>query len=106
MSDHKQMRDMPDLRHDDGLITLEHCSVILERISQALSEWNGPGDQEDFDASLIDPSILLDFYNDLFVPVQFQRLFATEMGKGVLAGVYLHGALERMNAEDEAAALW
>ncbi len=89
---------MPDLRQDDGVITLEHCSVVLERISKALHDFDG---QDDFDASIIDPMILLNYFNELFEPPQFQRLFSSEMGKGVLAGIYIHWIMERVREEED-----
>lgn len=98
MTDHVQMRHMPDLRDSDGAITLEHCSVMLEKISAALHDFDG---QEQFDASIIDPTILLDYFNELFEPPQFQRLFSTEMGKGVLAGIYIHWIMERVREEED-----
>ncbi len=90
-------KNMPDLRASDGEITLEHCSVILEYITKALHDFDG---QENFDASEISPYGLLDRYNELFEPPQFHRMFGTEMGKGVLAGIYIHQALLRMWEED------
>ncbi len=91
------MKYIPELKASEGEITIEHASVILEKISKALKDFDG---QEDFDASIISPYILIDYFNELFEPPQFHRLFSTEMGKGVLAGVYLHWALLRMWNED------
>lgn len=93
---HVYMRQMPDLRQHSAGITLEHCSVLLEKIGKALGMIDG-GDQ--YDASQIDPTILLDYYNDLFEPEQFARLFSTELGKGILVGVYVHWTLTRAEAE-------
>lgn len=95
------MSQIPDLRPSDGEITIEHCSVVLERISQALQDFDG---QDGFDATIISPYVLLDYYNELFEPAQFHRIFSSETGKGVLAGIYLHWALLRMweaDAQDE-----
>ncbi len=56
-----------------------------------------------FDATEIDPTILLDFYNEIFEPDQFSNMFATEIGKGVLVGCYVYWTLMRVQKEEEEA---
>jgi DNA-binding cell septation regulator SpoVG len=89
---------IPDLRAD-AEITLEHCSVLLEKIGNTLEVIDGqPGFQV---ATLINPELLLEHYEDTFQPEEFCNLFRTEMGKGVLVGTYVQRLLERIKHEQE-----
>ncbi len=78
-------------RTKQGLVTKETAPFI---------DYLNTGSSSNFDASEISPYGLLDRYNELFEPPQFHRMFGTEMGKGVLAGIYIHQALLRMWEED------
>lgn len=90
------MRVIPDLRNEPE-ITLEHCSVLLEKIGNTLEVIDGEAGLAV--AQAINPEMLLIHFEDTFRPEEFQNLFKTEMGKGVLFGTFMHKAL--LASQDE-----
>lgn len=89
---------IPDLRLNDE-ITLEHCSVLLERIGKTLEIIEG---QEGFSVTnLINPELLLEHYKEQFDAESFCKMFNTELGKGVLVGTYVQRLLEKIKYEEE-----
>lgn len=89
--------NIPDLRNNNE-ITLEHCSVLLERIGTVLEIIDG---QRGFDVtSLINPKLLLAHYEEEFEPEAFARMFLTELGKGVLVGTYIQRLQDRIREEE------
>src|SRR5690606_26899604 len=93
---HINMR-IPDLRNNPE-ITTEHCSVLLERLSKTFDLMDG---QDGFDlTNEIDPQVMKAHYEEWFEVEAFERLFVTEMGKGVLVGSFLHRLLEKMEEAD------
>lgn len=100
-------RMIPDLR-DTPEITLEHCSVLLEKIEEAL---NMMEELEGFAQAFvqeIDSNVLLDHYEEHFEVDRFARLFRTEFGKGVLVGSFVQRlfdkiAIDMAEGEEDAA---
>jgi hypothetical protein len=87
------MNLIPDLRNNHE-VTLEHCSVLLEKLATTLQQIEGK--QTWFDVTKeIDPSYLQDHYEEFFEGEEFGRLFQTELGKGVLVGTFFQRLLER-----------
>lgn len=78
--------NLPDLR-DNPSITIEHCSVLLEKLGKCLEKmYDDPGI-----GKLASETDAEKMANDLalaFSPEQFHRLFQTELGKGLLVGVF------------------
>lgn len=73
----------------ESSVTVEHCSVIIERLSKIL-QTAYPGD----DISVIvdkhlDPRIVRRDVLTLFTPEAFIAMFQTEMGKGVIIGAFI-----------------
>lgn len=91
------MRQIPDLR-DTPEITLEHCSVLLEKIGKAIDIMEGETGTDV--TALLNPELLKDHYEKFFDLEAFDRLFKTELGKGVLIGSYVQKALEKMKGEE------
>lgn len=87
---------IPDLRQTNE-ITLEHCSVLLERIGSTLEIIEGEAGYSV--TSLINPELLRQHYEGHFEPEAFTRMFATELGKGVLVGSYLQRLLDKIALE-------
>ncbi len=89
--------NIPDLRYDNE-ITLEHCSVLLERIGKTLEIIEG--EQGYLVADKINPRLLLEHYEEHFEPKAFSRMFGTELGKGVLVGSYLQRLLDKIAIQE------
>jgi hypothetical protein len=82
--------NIPDLRYEHSEVTLEHCSVLLERIPMALGDMYR-GDQDEFKeiCEAVDP---IRFKADMLSMMEertFLSLFETEFGKGVLVGAFI-----------------
>lgn len=79
---------LPDLRPEHE-ITLEHCSVLLERLKLALRAVY-PGDPEEWSmiCDAINPEMMRRDIMSMFDKTAFQNLFGTELGKGVLVGAF------------------
>jgi len=77
---------VPDLR-DNPEITIEHCSVLLEKLGKMLEiMYDDPAIRElagEADARQMAADLSSSFSAD-----QFHRLFQTELGKGLLVGVF------------------
>lgn len=91
-------KTVPDLRHTPE-ITLEHCSVLLEKISQALELIEGT---EGYGIEEMDVTPLLHHFEELFEPEAFQKLFMEKsgFGKGILVGTFMTRLLSQVEAED------
>lgn len=90
--------NIPDLRADSPEITLEHCYVLVERLSTMFDLLEGtPGAFKNI--QLVDPYIMQEYYQDTFETHAFARLFQTEMGKGVLVGAFARKLLEKSDEE-------
>lgn len=84
---------IPDLRQDNE-ITLEHCSVLLEKLGHALDIMDGQ--VNNFEVHLLNPQRLQEHFEDFFEPEAFTRLFQSPDGKYVLIGTYLMRMQQRM----------
>ncbi len=88
--------NLPDLQQESG-VTLEHCSVLLEKIGRVLGIMDGI---DSYDVvNEINPQLLMEHYEEHFDPPAFARMFKTELGKGVLVGTYVQRLLERIKRD-------
>lgn len=74
-------------------ISLEHCSVLLEKLEQALDLLTG-AESSGF-VREVDSSVMLDHYEEYFSPRHFSHMFASDFGKNVLVGTFVQRLLER-----------
>lgn len=74
-------------------ITLEHCSVLLEKLEQALNLLTGH--ESSTFVREVDSSVMLDHYEEYFTPKHFSHLFTSDFGKNVLVGTFVQRLLER-----------
>lgn len=84
--------------HSDQ-VTLEHCSVLQERLGAVLDKAYPHQDLGAIVTNNINPEILKEDILTLFSEPAFLALFDTEMGKGVLIGAFIQEFV--MNQEDE-----
>ncbi len=83
-------KQIPDLRPEMKEITLEHCSVLMERLAFALGELYPDG--PDSFTELVDHIDVRGMQQDLhtlFTIAAFERLFSTPFGKGVICGAFI-----------------
>lgn len=74
-------------------VSLEHCSVLLERLQRSLADL---GLEKTVIAEItdLDVAMMADELSQMFDEAAFNRLFLTELGKGVIIGGYAQGLLE------------
>jgi hypothetical protein len=86
---------IPDLRSNTD-ITLEHCFVLVELFGKTMDTIEGTLNVFQGMAEGLDPHLMKDYYETQFEPEAFNRLFQTELGKGVLVGAFAQSLLEQM----------
>lgn len=79
-------QSIPDLRAHQNDFTLEHCSVLQERLGKFLDVTFGPGHSEI--ASQIDTEAMQEDLLSLMRASQLCTLFEDELGKGILVGLF------------------
>ena len=79
---------IPDLR-DNPEITTEHCSVLLEKLGVTLEIMYDDESLRDL-AGEADAAQMASDLGTVFSVEQFHRLFQTELGKGLLVGVFFN----------------
>jgi hypothetical protein len=87
----KPPRVIPDLRLDQDQITLDHCYVLLVKLSEALDVISGTKGQFDELVNGFDPTVIQEDLQKYLNAPEFSRLFQNEspgFGKGVLVGFY------------------
>lgn len=92
---------IPDLRvsiHDN--ITLDHCSVLLEKLRDVITIAEGSEEFSDI-VNGVDTMEMLELFKELYQPPEFNRLFKSDLGKGVLIGVFTHAVLMTIEQEEE-----
>ena len=93
---------IPDLRPDMDDITLEHCSVILEKLRDTLIALY-PDDQEEW-GQICDHMDVRNLREDLlgtFSVPAFMRLFRSQFGKGVITGAIMLRMFKEINEIEE-----
>jgi hypothetical protein len=86
--------NLPDLRQDKGEVTIEHLSVLQERLGQVLDNaYPGEG-ISDIVTSNFDPAVMREDILSIFTEDAFMSLFQTEMGKGVLIGAFYQAYID------------
>lgn len=83
-------------------VSFEHCSVLLERLQKALIDLGLTNDVI-ADITDLDVDVMAEELSQMFDKPSFERLFQTELGKGVIIGGYAQGllALTQNTAEGE-----
>lgn len=89
------MRRIPDLRNN-AEITLEHCFVLINHFGQMMDQIEGTVNAFQGMAEGLDPNLMKDYFEQMFEPEAFQRLFMTEMGKGCLIGAFAQALMSEM----------
>ncbi len=86
----RQNKNLPDLRPEMKEITLEHCSVLMERLSYTLGELYPEGpDEFTYIVDQLDVRHMQRDLGILFTVPAFERLFSTPFGKGVITGAFI-----------------
>lgn len=91
-------KSLPDLRYDHQEFTLEHCSVLLERIAKLFESVHDVEFGELTDT--IDPDSIREFLLELLSPQELSEIFQTEIGKGFLMGMFIKRLVELQESED------
>lgn len=93
---------IPDLRREDSEISLEHCSVLLERTREALTTAY-PDDLESLTqvCDVLNPETMKHDFEILFTTTAFMNLFKSQFGKGVLVGALFSAILNEEEDEME-----
>lgn len=81
--------NIPDLRNDPE-ITVEHCSVLLEKLGTMLELVYDDPELKKL-ASEANPVEIREVLAEHFSPRKFREMFRTDLGKGVLIGVFFQG---------------
>jgi hypothetical protein len=79
-------RNIPDLRADHNEFTIEHCSVLLERLGTTLDKIYGGGMAEL--AAEADAERMRDDLISLMSANQLSKLFDDDIGKGLIIGIF------------------
>lgn len=81
---------IPDLRLEQAEVTLEHCSVLLEKLIEALST-TYEGDSLEFQQIClhIDAVRMRRDLLKIFTEKALLKLFSTPFGKGVIVGSFV-----------------
>lgn len=80
---------IPDLQSYDDTVTIEHCSVLQERLGQILDEAFPEENLAVITTEHLDPVRMRTELLELFTPKAFLTMFQTEMGKGVIIGAFI-----------------
>lgn len=89
---------IPDLR-DEPEITIEHCSVLLEKLGDLLSTAYEAPELKQL-AGEADADEIRKMLANHFSPKKFRELFKTDLGKGVLIGVFFQELFVTTEDED------
>jgi hypothetical protein len=93
--------NLPDLRPEQNEVTLEHCSVLMERLYKTLHEiYNGDPDEFRMICDQIDPVTMKQDLMTVFTKEAFLRLFQTQFGKGVIVGAFVQRFLIDVEGEE------
>lgn len=92
--------NIPDLR-DEPEITAEHCSVLLEKLGYCLEQMY---DDPSIKAVALEADVyaMVTEFTEVFQPTQFSKLFKTELGKGMLIGVFFQRFILNETGADHA----
>lgn len=81
---------MKNLDMHDNEVTLEHCSVLQERLASILAEaYPSESDINEIVLNHFDPRIIREHLLELFTREALLSMFQTEMGKGVIMGAFI-----------------
>lgn len=80
---------IPDLNQEDGVVTIEHCSVLQERLGQVLEDAYPGQSLDEIINTRINPDTMREEILEMFTPEAFLTMFQTELGKGVIIGAFV-----------------
>jgi hypothetical protein len=95
------LRFVPDLRNDSEQVTIEHVSVLQERLAAVLDEAYPDEGVARIVTQHFDPEAMKEEILEIFTPAAFLTLFKTEMGKGVLIGAFYQAFIDAPNREED-----
>lgn len=96
----KYRTHIPDL-HANAEVTLEHCYILVEYFGKSMDLIEGTVNAFQGMADGLDPSLMKDYYESQFEPEAFNRLFGTDLGKGILVGSFAQALLSQMSEDME-----
>lgn len=79
----------PDINQYQDLVTIEHCSVLQERLGAILNDAYPEENLAVIATEHMDPVRMRTELLDIFTPKAFLTMFQTEMGKGVIIGAFI-----------------
>jgi hypothetical protein len=94
-------KTIPDLRDDHDQITLDHCYVLLTRLTEALDTLEGSTGKFADIIENFDPSIIQEDLQKYLDAPEFSRLFKSDFGKGVLVGFYVKALWIKMKGDPD-----
>lgn len=81
--------NIPDINQYDDLVTVEHCSVLQERLGQILDDAYPEENLAVIAVEHLDPTRMKKELLELFTPKALLTMFQTELGKGVIIGAFV-----------------
>lgn len=91
--------NLPDPQVYDDLVTIEHCSVLQERLGHILNDAYPEENLANIATEHMDPVRMRLEILELFTPKAFTTMFQTEMGKGVIIGAFIQKYIFEEEAE-------
>jgi hypothetical protein len=93
---------VPDLRDvgSDDEVTIEHISVLQERLGQVLDDAHPGEGIADIVTNHFDPAAMKEEILAIFTPKAFLTMFQTEIGKGVLIGAFYQSYIDGVDHEE------
>lgn len=79
-------KTIPDLRIDHNEFTLEHCSVLLARLTVLIKKLEGE-DMADI-ADQVNTEVMREHLLNLMSAQQLSLVFDSELGKGFITGMF------------------
>ena len=92
-------KSFPDLRADHNEFTAEHCSVLLHKLGKLLDQMYGSG-MADVDDQ-VDSEQMREDLLGLFSANQLSKLFETDLGKGLIIGIFFSQCVLPLIPKDE-----
>lgn len=92
--------NLPDLREEDGIVTIEHCSVLQERLGLVLEDAYPGQSLNEIINTRINPHSMKEEILELFTPEAFLTMFQTELGKGVIIGAFVQKYILSQDVEE------
>lgn len=94
-------RTIPDLRPHHNEFTIEHCSTLLEKLGRCLEIIYGPDMGMTYIADQCDPERMQQDLFSVMGEQQLINLFESDIGKGVIIGIFYNQFVGNIHLEDE-----